>query len=661
MHISNYSDDKAQVDISKLINDGVVKQYSGRIGCCVRNYLIFKNDNHKYYYNPDKLISNTLLKKLFNHLYIMSPKRLNQKTKQSDVDARNNYVSSFIDNLKQLRVNDIEEVAVKLKYLNLKEIIKLIKTNIPDKKLALRLDGSKDYVLSDHTINKSIDGLVYESRINEQERDYQKLTDITELATDIKLIKFDAPKTRPAGGFFKYLNNTKFDFSRYGVFDEVLKNNYNDNCLFLALKAFQLDKDKLQLLKMFVLNRIVPKCKLKEIAIKLDICIKLTSIRNDNDIARPEYFGDKDKSQYHIGLIDEHYFAIEKTNITSYCLLHYDEVKHLNNANKIYRKLPSGDYKTASDKFIDSYKLIKILMQNKNILLEPIPFDEALMNTQFYDKIKDFKTLEYPPSCIKYETYEIPCKTDYHKVYFDFETTTDGDRHEPYICRYIDEDGLECEFIGDECGLEMLNNLPNKECIMLIAHNANYDCRFLLQYLVSTKPIVKSGKFLSISAIFYRNFNKTDIINIKIKDSYRMMSMPLKAFGKAFKLSQSKELMPYKIYKKENIKKVYISILGGSSCFDTQSDIDAFIANIDKWDCRGGGHRYNDFDIIKYASQYCKIDCSVLKQGYEVFRNWILEYTGLDIDDYITIQSIASRFKLKTGCYDGVAQLSGVV
>ena len=197
MHISTYSDDKAQVDISKLINDGVVKQYSGRIGCC---NLIFKNDNHKYYYNPDKLISNALLKKLFNHLYIMSPKRLNQKTKQSDVDARNNYVSSFIDNLKQLRVNDIEEVAVKLKYLNLKEIIKLIKTNIPDKKLALRLDGSKDYVLSDHTINKLIDGLVYESRINEQERDYQKLTDITELATDIKLIKFDAPKTRPAGG-----------------------------------------------------------------------------------------------------------------------------------------------------------------------------------------------------------------------------------------------------------------------------------------------------------------------------------------------------------------------------------------------------------------------------------------------------------------------------
>ena len=188
-----------------------------------------------------------------------------------------------------------------------------------------------------------MDGLVYESRINEQERDYQKLTDITELAKDIKIIQFDNPKTRPAGGFFKYLNNTIFDFSRYGVFNEVVKDNYNDNCLYLALKALKLNNDKLQLLKMFVLNRIVPKCKLKEIANKLDIYIKLTSIRNDNEIARPEHFGDKDKPQYHIGLIDEHYFAIEKTNITSYCLSHYDEVKHLKDVNKVFRKTTTGD------------------------------------------------------------------------------------------------------------------------------------------------------------------------------------------------------------------------------------------------------------------------------------------------------------------------------
>ena len=33
------------------------------------------------------------------------------------------------------------------------------------------------------------------------------------------------------------------------------------------------------------------------------------------------------------------------------------------------------------------------------------------------------------------------------------------------------------------CAMDMLNDLPDKPAIMLIAHNANYDCRFLLEYL----------------------------------------------------------------------------------------------------------------------------------------------------------------------------------
>ena len=79
MHISTYSDDKAQVDMNKLINNGEVQQRSGRIGCCVRNYLIFKDDNHKYYYIPNTLIPDTLRNKLYNNSYNMFTKRSNKK------------------------------------------------------------------------------------------------------------------------------------------------------------------------------------------------------------------------------------------------------------------------------------------------------------------------------------------------------------------------------------------------------------------------------------------------------------------------------------------------------------------------------------------------------------------------------------------------------
>ena len=39
----------------------------------------------------------------------------------------------------------------------------------------------------------------------------------------------------------------------------------------------------------------------------------------------------------------------------------------------------------------------------------------------------------------------------------------------------------------------------------------------------------------------------------------------------------------------------------------------------------------------------------------------MLEHTELDIDHYITVQSLASDFMLKSGCYNNVFQISGVL
>ena len=53
--------------------------------------------------------------------------------------------------------------------------------------------------------------------------------------------------------------------------------------------------------------------------------------------------------------------------------------------------------------------------------------------------------------------------------------------------------------------------------------------------------------------------------------------------------------------------------------------------------------------------------CKVLVDGYEVLRGWMLEHTELDVDNFISIQSMASSFMLKSGCYDNVYQVSGVI
>ena len=60
----------------------------------------------------------------------------------------------------------------------------------------------------------------------------------------------------------------------------------------------------------------------------------------------------------------------------------------------------------------------------------------------------------------------------------------------PYLC-WIYNDDIQQEFIGiNTCAVAMLTALPtDKKEILLIAHNSDYDCRVILEYLQNVKPI----------------------------------------------------------------------------------------------------------------------------------------------------------------------------
>ena len=106
---------------------------------------------------------------------------------------------------------------------------------------------------------------------------------------------------------------------------------------------------------------------------------------------------------------------------------------------------------------------------------------------------------------------------DQYKLFFDFENIKAEYKHMPYLCWFYNE-GLQQEFIGiNKCAVDMLNALPtDKKEILLIAHNSDYDCRFLLEYLQNVQPIVKSDRFLHIKATYYNPKVKHNI-NIIIK------------------------------------------------------------------------------------------------------------------------------------------------
>ena len=187
----------------------------------------------------------------------------------------------MVEELKQVNNNTSKSVKIDLTKITLNEVVTLIQQTIDGKKLATALPNYKIYMLNDNTLNKLQKGLIYqyEEAIVNTPSDAELVT-ITGLYKSItlKVIEPDPSKdknkritgkSRPAGGFFKYINTTKLNFSTYGVFNEIDSNNYNDNCLYIACELAGMPEHQLQMLKIFVMNRIVPKCKLKEICANL--------------------------------------------------------------------------------------------------------------------------------------------------------------------------------------------------------------------------------------------------------------------------------------------------------------------------------------------------------------------------------------------------------
>ena len=64
-----------------------------------------------------------------------------------------------------------------------------------------------------------------------------------------------------------------------------------------------------------------------------------------------------------------------------------------------------------------------------------------------------------------------------------------------------------------------------------------------------------------------------------------------------------------------------------------KEDKQQFLDNLETWNCiLGKGMDKQMFDLMKYSSTHCKMDCKVLMDGYCVFRDWKFEHTELDLD-----------------------------
>jgi hypothetical protein len=598
----------------------------------------------------------------------------------TDANKYLNKIKPQIINAEQKQINKDIKIDFNLLNDDLSLLLNILKPTTKRYQLTTQLDGTKKiFMLNNNTI-QALQKLLKKGEVITYEVDIDSLRTIVlswQLRQPFTLtIMGDPPKkTQGNVGFFGYNHNLdKIDLSRYGIYTKKQEEDNDDlydiNCICQCLINSDID---ITSIKHLIKNRHIPQKDLKVVAETLNIYITLRYIKDEK---KKNHYGDKNNKEIKIGNINNHAFLIEPVNYTTYSIKNYHEIKDEKDFNKIYTK-EGKRYKRKKDRFTDSYNLIKILFENKDIFLTDIKYHENLYKSIYHEKVNEFGSLDYDPevNAKLNEPREPNNNINIKTIFFDYETTTSNDdktftKHKPY-CVYTDyhPEG----FWGEDCGRLMLNELcdkygtdkddedemklvkKHKKHVTLIAHNAGYDFRFLLKHLFyGLSTIEKNNGLMSGKSLYYY---KNKCISLNIRDSLKLINMPLSKFGECFNLETEKEIMPYDLYTEENVKKRYVAL---KDCLyevkKAKLDCKTYMKNLKKWSCL----HHDLVDIHKYAGEYCYMDCLTLRDGYNKFSELVKEGTNQDISSYISLASMANDYLLSQGCYEDVYMLSGV-
>ena len=543
--------------------------------------------------------------------------------------------------------------------------------------------GNRHYALNDATVSRLIDNLdeLYNETITQG---VGSDIEIIDLIKDVKSVKFyeyaDKKSYNLEPKFFKYSHNIKgLDLTELQIYEDFKAEYYTENCFIHSLIG-EVNEKIINDCKLIIRSKETRVKDIKTIAEKHNLYIR---VRVDDSHYR--HYNKKGSTRIDIGILDDHYFKIKKIPVNSFALKNYFDICDKEDWNKIYKIRKDGVRR--EERFIDSYSVVKILLQNKDTHLRKIVKCDELYKTEYFDKITDIESLDYGDNNIKENVYNekdslyiikqgegIP----YHNVFFDFETNPHTTPHTPFLvrCCYSTRSGetKHKAFYGEDCGLGMLRFLGSyfsRQPLKLIAHNLGYDINFIAGYVANLELIESGSMCKGGSGVFYLDKNRK--VPIKFQDSFALIPTKLSKFKDMFGIETEKEFIPYNLLTAKNIENKYISfdkVREGVIKQTKQNNIGGIVEekNIDKnynlmmdngkkWDCIHN----NKFDIVKYCDEYCKCDCEVLKQGYEKFCEMIKEVCDMNADAYMTIAQLADDYLKKEGCYEGVYMVNGVV
>ncbi len=575
-------------------------------------------------------------------------------------------VKDFNKNRKEITIKNMTGV-------KLQRILK----NLDTRKGVLLKAGDIRYVLKPQNIQELINNIdkFYVDETSEDGSDKNIIQEIKKLE-HITLIPFEKKKDKNQGGFFKYYNSTAIDLTDYQIYDNK-QDVYSENCFVYALmKSEILTETEINSIRFMCCGMYVPCNKITEVCDKFNLTIRV-KITSTNHIVKKYGKGER---IINIGLIDKHYFAIKTIPYTLYSIKHYEELKEKEKWNEFYKP----DRKS-KDRYTDSFQAIKYMFENKEKYFQDMPYEDML-DTQYANEVGEITDLTYLDIDIQpnkvYEkkingnlistyNYGKQVQLKFELVYFDFETITEGENHSAYL---VCNSETETKY-GANCGKLMLYDLCNKfgattEVLILIAHNAGYDYRFIMKHLILDSETTSGKRLLQSTGKFC--YGKDKFMKIIIKDSLSISSMSLDKWGKAMKVPSEKQIMPYDLYTAKNVNSIFIDkAICKSACIDeykkkkycegieaTEEEAtkfyDKFLENAIKWGCI----KDDKINIIAYSKYYCTMDINVLKECYTKMRAICLNTFDIDILDCMSSSQLAQRFMEINGVFEDVYMLS---
>lgn len=479
-----------------------------------------------------------------------------------------------------------------------------------------------------------------------------------------------------SGAFFQYYNISQFDLKRYQIFKqhESMKSD-TEACILYALRQYGIAEATIDELKLKAFTKELRVADLTAIAKHLGVAIKLQYDEQYKVLNK----GAKEVIQ--IGLIENHYFLNDTTNITSYAIQDYEtaiqDPKFPMCRNQRTRRM---------EKPLSAFKAIKLMIKQGGFF-EPITLSN-IQDMQTVSKLIDYKELRAPKrecacnkpiaSCkctksqIKLQEYKPYSKTskpqifqghfnknnnpnDNHYVWFiDTETSNEHGYHQALcLCaiRYIPKlNSLEeFTYYGPDCVKQFLDSL-NKHAL-IYAHNMAFDVRQFIDHLEDISSPIESGtKLKSLSA-------KYGYYHLSFKDSYSFLTCKLSAMSSMFDLAVGdKDAYPYTLLTEEN-SRAHIPL---ETCYEhlKQEQIDDFTHNAIKIGALNQDNNLVDFEL--YTKHYCMQDTRILAQAFTTFRKQIMQVTNIDIFTMLSLPQLANQYLIDQECYNGCYAISGI-